>query len=246
MKKKMFCLLGLFFLVLNWSDANAQEKKLVSGTVKDADGFPLMGVTIKEKSVAGNGVISDEKGGFSISVKPNATLVFSFLGFTTLEIKTANNTTIDVQMKASTNELEGVVVTALGVSRKQKALGYASSTIKAESIVKTASPNFASVLYGKAPGVRISATPGGATSAVNITIRGVNSITGRSQPLIVLDGVPIRDGEVSNDNYWANQRLRGNGLLDINPEDIDNISILKGASAAALYGSEAVISGASF
>lgn len=88
--------------------------------------------------------------------------------------------------------------------------------------------------------MRIGATPGGATSAVNINIRGLNTITGKTQPLIVLDGVPIRNEEVNNSNYWGDQRIRGNGLLDINPEDIDNLSILKGASAAALYGSEAV------
>ena len=151
-----------------------------------------------------------------------------------------SSNTLNVTLELTAGDLEGVVVTALGVSRQKKALGYASTTIAAEELTKTGTPNFATALYGKAPGVRIGATPGGATSSVNITIRGVNSITGRSQPLIVLDGVPIRDGEVNNGDYWGDQRLRGNGLLDINPEDIDNISILKGASAAALYGSEAV------
>lgn len=133
-----------------------------------------------------------------------------------------------------------MIVTAFGVTRETKALGYATSTVGGEDLVKTASPNFASAIYGKAAGVRIAAAPGGAISAVNITVRGINSITGRNQPLIVVNGIPIRDGEVSNNNYWGDQRIRGNGLLDVNPEDIENISILKGASAAALYGSEAV------
>jgi TonB-linked SusC/RagA family outer membrane protein len=106
--------------------------------------------------------------------------------------------------------------------------------------MKTNPANFASSLYGKVPGLRIAASPGGSTSGVNIVIRGINSITGKTQPLIVMDGVPIRDGEFNNGNYWGDQRLRGTGLLDINPEDIESISVLKGASAAALYGSEAV------
>src|SRR5690606_16699589 len=121
-----------------------------------------------------------------------------------------------------------------------KSLGYAVNTVTAKDITQAAATNFASAIYGKAPGVRIASAPGGATSGVNIQIRGVNSIRGKTTPLIVLDGVPIRDGEYDNNNYWGDQRLRGNGLLDINPEDIESLSILKGASAAALYGSEAV------
>ena len=133
-----------------------------------------------------------------------------------------------------------VVVTAFGIKKEERALGYATAVVNNEALVKTASPNFATALYGKAPGVTINATPGGATSAVSISIRGLASITGNTQPLIVMDGIPIRNGEVRNNDYWGDQRIRGNGLLDLNPADIENISILKGASAAALYGSEAV------
>jgi iron complex outermembrane recepter protein len=224
-----------------WSiTGSAQEKKIVTGVVRDSAGTGLPGVTITEKGTTATAV-TDMSGAFRIQVSSsNPVLNFSSVGFDKKSITVGDQTMLSIVLAGSSTTLEGVVVTSLGVKREQKALGYAVSTVKAEELTKAGSPNFASALYGKAPGVRIGTTPGGATSAVNITIRGINSITGKNQPLIVLDGVPIRDGEVKNNDYWGDQRLRGNGLLDINPEDIDNISILKGASAAALYGSEAV------
>lgn len=215
----------------------AQAKKTVTGIVKDSKGVGLLGATVTEKGTKTR-TLTDQNGSFTIKVNTNATLVISYVGFTSKEVD-ANDQTTTVLEGGGTG-LSEVVVTSLGVTKKQKALGYATTTIKGDKLTEAGSPNFATALYGKAPGVRIGATPGGATSAVNITIRGLNSITGKTQPLIVLDGIPIRDGEASNNNYWGDQRIRGNGLLDINPEDIDNISILKGASAAALYGSDAV------
>jgi iron complex outermembrane receptor protein len=231
----------LILLAGIWSiTGTAQDKKIITGAVKDSAGNALPGVTVGEKGTTAT-AITDMNGNFKIAVSsPSPVLLFSSVGFESTQVPVGNKAMINVTMEGTSVSLEGVVVTSLGLKREQKALGYAVSTIKAEDITKAGSPNFASALYGKAPGVRIGTTPGGATSAVNITIRGVNSITGKNQPLIVLDGVPIREGEVNNNNYWDDQRLRGNGLLDINPEDIENISILKGASAAALYGSEAV------
>ncbi len=211
----------------------------VSGVVTDEMGTPLPGVNVIEKGTT-NGTSTDFDGKYVLDVSDSATLVFSYLGFSTKEAAVSGQSTINISMQEDAEQLGEVVVTSLGISREKKALGYATVTIKAEDLVETATPDFATALYGKAPGVSIASTAGGSTSAKNITIRGINSITGKSQPLIIMDGVPIRDGEVSNNNYWGDQRLRGNGLLDINPEDIDNISILKGASAAALYGSEAV------
>jgi iron complex outermembrane recepter protein len=238
MKKMSRCLLAFLCFVISGLVVHAQEKKTVTGVVRDNDGLALVGATITEKGTA-NRVMTNAEGQFSIRVSPRATLVVSYVGYTPLELQANEQGAMTISLNAR-EELSSVVVTSLGITRNQKALGYATTTIKAEDITRVGSPNFAAALYGKAPGVRIAATPGGATSAVNITIRGINSITGRNQPLIVLDGIPIRDGEVRNNDYWSDQRLRGNGLLDINPEDIDNISILKGASAAALYGSEAV------
>jgi TonB-linked SusC/RagA family outer membrane protein len=230
-----FVLLHAVFIVL------AQSRQ-VSGIVTDVqNNQPLAGVTVQvqNQKVA---ALTGSDGRFTITVpQGRVNLVFSYVGFGSKTVAVEpGQTDVTVPMEATGGQMSEVVVTALGISKKQKALGYASTTIKAEDLTQAGSPNFAAALYGKAPGVRIAAAPGGATSAVNITIRGINSITGKNQPLIVLDGIPIRSEEVNNSDYWGDQRLRGNGLLDINPEDIDNISILKGASAAALYGSEAV------
>lgn len=230
----------LCLFISMWSIfAFSQAKRTVTGLIKDETDLPLPGVSVKVKGVT-EGTVTDVKGTFSVSVPENAVLVITYIGYITQNVTVANRNSLNMSLVPSENSLGEVVVTALGIKKEKRALGYAETTIKAEQLTQAGTPNFASALYGKAPGVRIATTPGGATSATNITIRGINSITGKNQPLIVLDGVPIRDEEVNNSNYWGDQRLRGNGLLDINPEDIDNISILKGASAAALYGSSAV------
>lgn len=113
------------------------------------------------------------------------------------------------------------------------------SNVSPEELTRTGGSNIATGLYGKATGVRIQAAPGGGTSAVSISVRGLSSITGNTQPLIIMDGVPVHNSNTNNDGYWGNQRINSNGMVDINPEDIENISILKGAAASALYGSEA-------
>ncbi len=212
----------------------------VSGKITDETGQPLPGVNIIEKGRS-NGVVSDVSGAYAIKVSTSSILSFSFIGFRTQEAAVGASTIIDIVLDPDLTTLEDITVTAFNIPKETKSLGYATATVNSAQLTQTALPNFASALYGKAPGVRISSTMGGAAfGAVNITIRGVNSITGKNQPLIVMNGVPIRDGEVSNNNYWGDQRIRGNGLLDLNPEDIESISILKGASAAALYGSDAV------
>ena len=231
-------LLTLLVLMFAGTTLFAQDKA-ISGVVKDNTGAELSGATVSVKGTS-NSVMTDAKGKFTIKAGAKATLVVSFVGFESKEAVVGGQTTVNFSLAPGTSAFNDVVVTSLGISKKQKALGYATSTISAEQITDAGTPNFATALYGKAPGVRIAATPGGATSAVNINIRGINSITGKNDPLIILDGIPIRNGEVRNNDYWSDQRLRGNGLLDLQTEDIENISILKGASAAALYGSEAV------
>ena len=211
----------------------------VQGVVSSDTGEPLIGVSILEKGTS-NGTITDIDGSYQLKLNnAQATLVFSYTGFQSKEIAVNGQAQIDVVLIAGAM-LDEVVVTGLNIPREKKALGYAASTIDAKELEMTPITNFATALYGKAPGVSIRTTPGGATSGSNINVRGFSSITGNTQPLIVLDGVPIRNGEYNNTNYWGDQRIRGNGLTDINMDDIENISVLKGASAAALYGSEAV------
>ncbi|UIR55269.1 SusC/RagA family TonB-linked outer membrane protein [Sphingobacterium sp. SRCM116780] len=210
----------------------------VTGKVTDATG-PISGVSVSIKGTS-RGTQTGPDGSFTIQAAQGETLRFSMVGYKATEISVGSTKTINVSLQEDASALDEVVVTAMGIKRAPKELGYAMSTVDSKELTKTGSPNFAGALYGKAPGVRISAAPGGATSGVNINIRGTNSITGNSQPLVIIDGVPMRQSSFNNSDYWGDQRARGNGLEDLNPEDIENISILKGASAAALYGSEAM------
>lgn len=237
MNQKLFKLLFVFcfFGVLY---AGAQTT--VSGVVSDAtSGIPLPGANVIVKGTS-KGVATDFDGRYVIELAGDEILVFSSIGYTTKEISVAGQTSIDVQLAESTESLEEVVVTSFGMTKEKRAIGYATAVVEAEELTKTGTPNFATALYGKAPGVQIAATTGGSTSGVNMQIRGLGSITGNTQPLYVVDGIPIRNDNIDNTSYWNDQRIQGNGILDINPEDIENISILKGASAAAKYGNEAM------
>ena len=168
------------------------------------------------------------------------------MGYATREINLAKRKKqgdLKITLSEDTQQLKEVVVTAMGIKKDTKRVGYAISTISADELVKAGAPNFASAMYGKAPGVRITQTQGGSAGAVSISVRGLTSITGNNQPLIILDGVPIRNGGTGKGTDFAefgnDGQIRSNGLVDINPEDIESLSILKGASATALYGSEA-------
>lgn len=237
MKKKTRLLL---IIVLSlWSSLAFSQGNTVTGTVTDSAGAPLPGVTVRVKGAKVT-TITNDQGNFTIPIQAtNATLEFSSVGFATREMAATAGATLTVALSSNASQLSEVVVTAMGIQKQAKALGYATSTVKAAELVKTQPTNFASALYGKAPGVRIATAPGGSLGGVAIQIRGINSLTQRTQPLIILDGVPLRDGSFNNGDYWGDQRLRGNGLLDINPENVESITVLKGASAAALYGSEA-------
>jgi iron complex outermembrane recepter protein len=231
----------LIMLAGIWSfTGTAQEKKVITGVVKDSTGKSLPGVSISEKGTT-TATVSDMNGAFKIQISTaNPVLVFTSIGFDRKEISVGNQTTLDVSLAGEATSLEGVVVTALGIKKDQRKVGYATTQVMGKDIVQSAPTNFASALYGKAPGVAITTNPGGSTSAVGIQIRGVSSIGGQGQPLLVVDGVVTRNGGANNEGYWdGNQRLNGNGLLDINPENIESINILKGAAASALYGSDA-------
>jgi iron complex outermembrane receptor protein len=238
MKRKSIRLLLCMFLGMWSTFAFSQAKRTITGYVKDNTGNPIPGVTIKVHGTK-SGVASDGTGKFTIQAAPSDELQLSSIGFQSKQIQVGDQSSLNIVLENSNSSLEGVVVTALGVKQQKRSLGYATTTVSSDEITKTAPTNFASALYGKVPGMKIATAPGGSTSGVSIQLRGLNSITGRTQPLIVMDGVPIHDGDFNNSNYWSDQRLRGNGLVDLNPDDIESITVLKGASAAALYGSEA-------
>jgi TonB-linked SusC/RagA family outer membrane protein len=232
------------------SDIDSPDKQeiaqdgTVRGIVKDADGA-VAGASV---TVVGTtaGTVTDNEGRYTLrNVRKGAKIKVAFIGYETKEAVYNGQTTLDFQITEDENLLDEVVVTALGIPKEAKALGFAATTISAKELTKVGTPNFGTALYGKAPGVQIQTTQGGSIAAVSITVRGINSITGSNQPLVVMNGVPIRNGGTGSGNeatfaeFGAEGRIRSNGLVDINPEDIESLTILKGAAATALYGSEA-------
>ncbi|WP_244898121.1 SusC/RagA family TonB-linked outer membrane protein [Niastella yeongjuensis] len=230
-------------------DKPLTEKKtqIVRGRVTNEEGKPLANVSVGVKGTT-LGTTTNGKGEFSIEGNKGAVVELSSVGYEKKEIRLNNSGTIiylNAQLSVLENMMNEVVVTALGVNKYSRSLGYSISTVTAENLSAAGNTNFASALYGRSPGVMIKTAPGGATSAVQVQIRGVNSLNFNAQPLYVVDGIIIRNTNekgitgINNGGYWTDPRIRGNGILDINIADIDNLSILKGASATALYGSEA-------
>ena len=215
-----------------------QQSETATGTVVDAMG-PVIGASVVVKGTT-NGTITDFDGNFSLSdVKKGAILEISFIGYATKEV-TWNGTRLNVTLEEDTQQLEEVVVTALGIKREKKALGYAMQEVKGDALVAARETNVANALSGKVSGVQIIRSSNGPAGSSKIQLRGSNSVTGTNQPLIVVDGVPLDNftGAANND-FWNPSSDMGNGLSDINSEDIESMSVLKGASAAALYGSRA-------
>ena len=225
------------------------QDMVLSGTVKDVQGSPMPGVAVLIKGTT-QGVVTQNDGTYSLSMgqaDKDAVLVFSFLGFKTQELKWNGKTVIDVTLEEERQELEGVVVTALGIKREEKGLGYSTQTVT-EKMMSDATPtNWASALVGKVAGANILSTSSGPISSARITLRGDASLNiDGNNALIVLDGVPLNSqmtGDGSN-SYGAGGGGDvpvdyGNGIADINPDDIASIQVLKGATAAALYGSRA-------
>ena len=227
--------LGMFFLFAVSSFAQVN----VSGTVKSDEGELLPGVSIVVKGT-NTGVVTDIEGGYFINVPDGqSVLVFSFVGMQTQEVQVNGRSVVDVTLATSTIGVDEVVVTALGISREKKSLGYSVSEVEGEDIQRVAQENVLNSLAGKVSGVQISST-GGAGSSVSMVIRGASSLTSDNQPLFVVDGVPMNNTlnnitEIGRDN----KPDYGNAISDISPENIESISVLKGPSAAALYGSRA-------
>ena len=215
-----------------------QQSETATGTVVDAMG-PVIGASVVVKGTT-NGVITDFDGNFSIpNVKKGDILEISFVGYATKEVAW-NGTPLNITLEEDTQQLEEVVVTALGIKREKKALGYAMQEVKGDELLAARETNLANALTGKVSGVQIIRSSNGPAGSSKIQLRGATSVTGLNQPLIVVDGVPM-DNFIGADNndYWNPTADMGNGLSDINPEDIESMSVLKGASAAALYGSRA-------
>lgn len=214
------------------------QERVVSGTVTDESGLPLPGVSVLLKGTK-TATQTDFDGKYSIKAAPSQTLVFSYIGMTTKEV-IAGSTNVNIKLTGTAQQLEGVVVTALGLSREKKSLGYATQEVKGENLAAVKSDNFVNAISGKVSGVQVKRTTnfGGST---NIVIRGNSSLTGNNQALFVIDGVPVSN----NNSNSRDQEQSGAGFdygsaaSDINPEDIESINVLKGSAASALYGSRA-------
>jgi len=214
---------------------------IIKGKVADNNG-PLAGVTVEEKGRS-HMTTTDVNGAFELSVtNPDAILVFSSIGYKTVEMPLNSKTYISIVMESGkSQDLSGVVVTALGITRLKRSLGYSVGEIKGDDVNKVSQTNVLNGMAGKVSGVTINATGSGPTSSVSMVIRGIRSLNSDNQPLFVIDGVPVKNSlsNVGTNNGNKNDVDYGNAISDLNPNDIESVSILKGPSAAALYGSRA-------
>lgn len=223
----------VFAVLLSVQGALAQT---ITGTVSDEAGVPLPGVNIVEKGTS-NGVSSDFDGNYSITVSDgNVTLVFSSLGMETVEMAVNGRSTINLTMREDAEQLGEVVVTALGIRKETKALGYSLTEVGGEEISTVKTPNAINSLQGKIAGVNITQNATGAGGSSRVIIRGNSTLTGNNQPLYVVDGIPIGNDNNGAASLWGGSD-GGDGISSINPDDIASISVLKGGSATALYGS---------
>lgn len=232
---KLKVLVVMFFIGFGISGQILAQQRTIEGVVTDNLGSPLPGVTVVLKGTS-QGTVTNLDGEYTIpNVPENVTLQFSFVGMQTQEIEVGNKTSIDVTMIESTIGLEDVVVTALGITREKKSLGYSVGEVSGSDLNETPMGNVLNAVAGKAAGVQVSQMYGLAGSSVNMVIRGGSSLNTNNQPLFVIDGIPVNNG--INNNY--KDADMGNAISDLNTEDIESMSILKGPSAAALYGSRA-------
>ncbi len=231
-------LLSMLSLFLACSTVQAQVKKTITGVVRDNSGLGLTGATVNEKGT-NNNAVTDGNGSFTIRIADNATLVISYAGFQTMEIAPGAQSQVSVTLEASTTTLNEVVVTGFGVRRQTKKLSYSVQEVKGDELARTNTPSLVNALQGKVAGVMINQGAGGPSSSSRIRIRGNASISkSNTQPLFVVDGVLIKPGTSGADS-WGDARDFGNELKNLNPDDYESVSVLKGSAATALYGSDA-------
>jgi TonB-linked SusC/RagA family outer membrane protein len=233
--------IALAFLMLCFAVGSALSQRTITGRVTDDKGEPMIGATVVVKG-ASIGTTTNTSGTYTVSILPeNTALVFSYTGFVSKEVAIdPNSNVLDVVLSENAEAIQEVVVTALGIKRDKKALGYASTVVSAQEIAEKPETDVARALIGRAPGVVITNSSGLAGSGTKINIRGTSTITGNSQPLWVVDGVPVNtSANESNDpNSFNDGNITPTRNLDIDPNNIQNISILRGLSATTLYGSQ--------
>ena len=240
-RRKLFSTKGMFTLLLSVLAFSVSAQNVtVSGTVTDDTGVEVIGATVIVAGDASRGTVTDFDGRYTLTNVPsNGSLQISYVGMVTQTIPVNGRTTIDVVLTSDSELLDEVVVTALGMKRQQKALGYAVTEVKGDAIKETNTINPVAALQGKVAGVDIKGTDGGLFGGTKIQIRGASTLQRNNQPIYVVDGV-ILDNEVSGSddlNWTANSNDWGNMLKNLNPDDFESVSVLKGAASTALYGS---------
>ena len=223
-----------------------QERVTVKGVVTDSKGEPIIGANVLEKGTT-NGIITNLDGEFTLNAPANATLVISYIGYEPINVTLNGRTSLKIQMKEEALALETVVVTAMGIKKKEASLTYSTQQVGGDELTRAKDPNMINALAGKTAGVSITRNSSGLGGSAKVSIRGIRSVNadGNNQPLYVIDGVPMLNNvaeqafSAMGGNNDAGNRDSGDGISNLNPDDIESMSILKGASAAALYGSQA-------
>ena len=233
MNKKIFF---LFLFVSFLCSPLFSQTSNIKGNVKSPQGDNLAGVGISVKGTT-KGVYSDAEGNFEITVKIGDVLVFSYIGYVSKEVEVASFGFLNVVLSASQEVLDDVVVTALGISKKAKTLTYAQQNVKAETLTQTRDISVVNSLSGRAAGVDIKKSSSGQGGSTKIVLRGNKSVSGDSSPLFVIDGIPMANNRRGQPGMWGGTD-GGDGLSQLNPDDIESMTILRGANAAVLYGSQ--------
>lgn len=222
-------------MIFLFSAGFLMAQKSISGTVKDDQGEVVIGANVVEKGTT-NGTVTDLDGKFSFQVADDATtIIISYVGYSPQELEITGSS-MDVTLSEGVN-MEKVVVTALGVQRSEKALGYAIQEVSGDEMARSNTTNFVNALNGKVAGLQVTSSSGAAGASSRVVLRGQTSLNGNNQALIVVDGVRVNNSELTTERSLAGVAYSNRGI-DINPNDIESVVVLKGAAASALYGSE--------
>ncbi|MBN7813214.1 SusC/RagA family TonB-linked outer membrane protein [Algoriphagus sp. H41] len=237
MRKALLFVVALFTMILSY-EVSAQQRVITGTVISEEDGMGLPGATVLVKGTT-VGTTTDLDGNYSINVPAGSdVLIFSFVGLKTQEEAVGNRTVVNVTLTTDASQLSEVVVTAIGIEREKKALGYAVTSVDNSQLENRPEADVARVLQGKVPGVNITSTNGMSGSGTNMVIRGYSSATGSNQPLFVVDGVPFNTNTNSQNGFTTGGAATSSRFLDIDPNNIESMSVLKGLSATVLYGDQ--------
>lgn len=226
----------IFCLFLIFSISLYAQNKTISGVVTNDDGAPLEGVSV---AVAGGATtVTDAKGRYSLNVPSGKSRVtFTYTGYILQTMEAGSKSVVDIVLAKVNKELEEVVVTALGVTKQKRSLGFATQELSKKDLIESRDVNVANFLTGKVAGVQVSLPASGVGGSSKVIIRGISSLTGENQPLYVVDGIPLDNTRYDEGQIYSNGRDYGDGIGNVNPQDIESLTVLKGPNATALYGS---------